>query len=52
MLNDDLASLYAYNRWADQRILDACRKLTPEQYNAEPVPEWPSVRSRSTTLPS
>ena len=44
-MNDDLASLYAYNRWADRRILDACRKLTPEQYAAEPVPGWPSVRS-------
>lgn len=45
MINDDLASLYAYNRWADQRMLEACRKLTPEQYEAEPVPGWPSVRS-------
>jgi uncharacterized damage-inducible protein DinB len=44
-MTDDLASLYAYNRWADQRILDACRKLTAEQYNAEPSPGWPSVRS-------
>ena len=25
--------------------LDACRKLTPEQYVAEPVPGWLSVRS-------
>jgi uncharacterized damage-inducible protein DinB len=44
-MNDDFASLYAYNRWADQRILDACRQLTPEQYSAEPVPGWSSVRS-------
>jgi uncharacterized damage-inducible protein DinB len=44
-MNDDFASLYAYNRWADRRVLDACRKLTPEQYVAEPAPGWSSVRS-------
>jgi uncharacterized damage-inducible protein DinB len=44
-MNDDFASLYAYNRWADRRVLEACRKLTPEQYAAEPAPGWSSVRS-------
>jgi uncharacterized damage-inducible protein DinB len=44
-MKDDFASLYAYNRWADRRVLEACRKLTPEQYAAEPVPGWSSVRS-------
>jgi uncharacterized damage-inducible protein DinB len=44
-MQDDLTSLYAYNRWADRRMLDACRMLTPEQYAAEPVPGWTSVRS-------
>ena len=44
-MNDDFASLYEYNRWADRKILDACRLLTPEQYDAEPVPGWSSVRS-------
>src|SRR5262245_41148039 len=44
-MHDDFVSLYAYNRWADRRILDACRKLTPEQYTAEPAPGWSSVRS-------
>jgi uncharacterized damage-inducible protein DinB len=44
-MHDDLTSLYAYNRWADRRVLDACRMLTPEQYMAEPVPGWSSVRS-------
>jgi uncharacterized damage-inducible protein DinB len=44
-MNDDFASLYAYNRWADRHILGACRKLTPEQYAAEPVPGWSSIRS-------
>ena len=44
-MQDDFASLYAYNRWADRKILDACRALTPEQYNSEPAPGWSSVRS-------
>ncbi len=44
-MNDDFATLYAYNRWADRLILDACRKLSPEQYGAEPVPGWSSIRS-------
>ena len=44
-MNDDFVSLFAYNRWADRRVLDACRSLTAEQYVAEPVPGWSSVRS-------
>jgi uncharacterized damage-inducible protein DinB len=44
-MKDDFVSLYAYNRWADRRVLDACSQLTPEQYAAEPVPGWSSVRS-------
>ena len=43
-MNDDFASLFAFNRWANSKMLDACRKLTPEQYSAEPVPGWSSVR--------
>src|SRR5207248_4291668 len=43
--NDDFVSLFAYTRWADRRVLDACRRLTPEQYIAEPAPGWSSVRS-------
>jgi uncharacterized damage-inducible protein DinB len=42
---DDFVSLFAFNRWADRRVLEACRKLSPEQYVAEPVPGWASVRS-------
>jgi uncharacterized damage-inducible protein DinB len=45
MIKDDIASLYAFNRWADARVLQTCRSLTPEQYVAEPVPGWASVRS-------
>jgi len=44
-MHDDFTSLYAFNRWANAKMLEACRKLTPEQYAAEPVPGWSSVRS-------
>jgi uncharacterized damage-inducible protein DinB len=37
-MNDDFASLFAFNRWANGKMLDACRQLTPEQYVAGPVP--------------
>jgi uncharacterized damage-inducible protein DinB len=44
-MHDDFTSLFAFNRWANARMLDACRNLTPEQYAAEPVPGWTSVRA-------
>jgi uncharacterized damage-inducible protein DinB len=44
-MQDDFPSLFAFNRWANAKMLDACRQLTPEQYLAEPVPGWPPVRS-------
>ncbi len=44
-MQDDYAALFAYNHWADRRVLDACRTLTADQYAAEPVPGWASVRS-------
>jgi uncharacterized damage-inducible protein DinB len=44
-MQDDLVALFAYDRWANAKVLDACRKLSPEQYVAEPVPGWSSVRS-------
>lgn len=44
-MQDDFASLFAFNRWANAKMLDACRQLTPAQYVAEPVPGWSSVRS-------
>ena len=37
-MNDDFAALFTYNRWANAKMVEACRKLTPEQYVAEPVP--------------
>jgi uncharacterized damage-inducible protein DinB len=44
-VQDDFETLFAYNRWANERVLGACRKLSAEQYAAEPVPGWSSVRS-------
>ncbi len=44
-MTDDLASLLQYNRWADARLLDACRAIPAERYAAEIVPGWASLRS-------
>jgi uncharacterized damage-inducible protein DinB len=44
-MQDDIMALFAYDRWANRRVFDACRELTAEQYGAEPVPDWSSVRS-------
>jgi len=44
-MQDDVVASFAYDRWANTKVLDACRKLTPEQYVAKPVPGWSSVRS-------
>src|SRR3954466_7757465 len=44
-MQDDLVALFAYDCWANRKVLDACRQLTAEQYVAEPVPGWSSVRS-------
>ena len=44
-MQDDLVALVAYDRWANCKVLDACRMLTAEQYGAEPVRGWSSVRS-------
>ena len=44
-MQDDVVALFAYDRWANSRVFDACRQLTAEQYVAEPAPGWSSVRS-------
>ena len=44
-MQDDIVALFEYDRWANRNVLDACRELTAEQYVAEPVPGWSSVRS-------
>jgi uncharacterized damage-inducible protein DinB len=45
LLQDDIVALFAYDRWANRKVLDACRKLSAEQCVAELVPGWASVRS-------
>ena len=45
LVQDDIVALFAYDRWANRKVLDACRKLTAEQCVAEPDPGWSSVRS-------
>jgi uncharacterized damage-inducible protein DinB len=44
-MQDDVVALFAYDRWANRKVLDACRKLSAEEFVAEPVPGWSSVRS-------
>jgi len=44
-MRDDLSTLFAFNRWANDRVVEAARELTPEQYAAEPAPGWSSVRA-------
>jgi uncharacterized damage-inducible protein DinB len=44
-MQDDFATLYAFNKWANDKMLDACRKLTAEQLVAEPVPGWTPIRT-------
>jgi uncharacterized damage-inducible protein DinB len=44
-MQDDVVALFAYDRWANRKVLDACRQLTAQQYGDEPVPGWSSVRS-------
>lgn len=43
-MQDDVATLFTYDRWANRKILDACRNLTAEQYVAEPITGRSSVR--------
>ncbi len=44
-MTDDLASMLDYNRWADAKLLDACRAIPPDRYGAEIAPGWASLRS-------
>src|SRR5690349_21210340 len=45
LVQDDVMALFRYDRWANAKVLDACRKLTAVQYDAQPVPGWSSVRA-------
>jgi uncharacterized damage-inducible protein DinB len=42
---DDLSALFAYNRWADETMLNVVGQLSADDYIREPVPGWASIRS-------
>jgi len=44
-MKDDLFSLYAYNRWANERVIESLRALSPADYTREMGGGWPSLRS-------
>lgn len=44
-MKDELASLYAYNRWANERVVVSLRALAPGDYTRELGGGWPSLRS-------
>lgn len=50
-MQDDVVALFAFDRWANARMFEACRKLTAAQFVAEVVPGkegvagWSSVRA-------
>ena len=44
-MSDDLIALFGFNRWADERVIQALRPLAPEQYIQEAALGCPSVRA-------
>nr|PZN91576.1 MAG: damage-inducible protein DinB [bacterium] len=42
---DELRELFAYNRWANRRILDAAAKLGPEALDKDLGSSFPSIRA-------
>jgi uncharacterized damage-inducible protein DinB len=44
MTREDIRALYAYNAWANQRILGAAEALTPDQFLRDLGNSFPSVR--------
>ncbi|HEV8266884.1 MAG TPA: DinB family protein [Thermoanaerobaculia bacterium] len=44
-MKDDLLSLYAYNKWANARVLDSLRSLSADDYTRELGGGWPSLRA-------
>jgi len=41
---NDIRNLYAYNRWANDRMFLVLERLTPEQFTATHVSSFPSIR--------
>src|SRR5271163_1294834 len=44
MTQDEILTLYAFNAWANHRVLEACAALTPAQFTQTAVSSFPSVR--------
>ena len=40
----DIETLYAYNRWANQRMFSALQKLSDEQFAGKMQSSFPSIR--------
>src|SRR5471030_2001751 len=40
----DIQTLYAYNRWANQRLFSALEKLSDNQFSAPIQSSFPSIR--------
>jgi uncharacterized damage-inducible protein DinB len=45
MTNQDIQLLYAYDRWANARVLQACSALTDQQFTRDLHGSFPSVRN-------
>jgi uncharacterized damage-inducible protein DinB len=43
-MQDTLASMFEFNRWADERLLAACSQLTDAQYAQQVGGSFPSIR--------
>jgi uncharacterized damage-inducible protein DinB len=44
-MSDDFPALFRYFRWADERLIAACRTISHDRYIAEPAHGWSSLRS-------
>jgi uncharacterized damage-inducible protein DinB len=44
-MQDTLASMFEFNRWADERLLTACGQLSDEQYTREIGGSFASIRA-------
>ena len=49
-MQDDMASLFAFNRWATERSLDACRRISVEDYVRALPGDVVSLRATVTHL--
>lgn len=49
MTRDDIALLYAYDRWANNRVLEPASALAPEQFTRDLGGSFSSVREPSCT---